>query len=239
MSAFIKTTLEAGILNITLNNPQKHNAIGMEMLNALSKAVQEAEQNSEVAMLVFRGAGEKSFSAGGNLKEFGTLNSAQLHDWIRLGSQVFQNVESLAKPSVALIQGFCFGGGLELALCCDLRYCSEEASFSFPELSHGWLPGWGGIARVRKLFGEAKAKEIILLSEKISAHEAFRLGLVSKVFTGSQLEEGVKPMLQKLAALHKPTVSVAKVLLNNDVSGQGQWLDIYATLISKGLVKDE
>ncbi len=237
MSTFIKTTLVEGVLTITLNYPEKHNAIGMEMLKALLQTLQEAEHNEDVAVLVFQGAGEKSFSAGGNLKEFGVLSSASLHDWIRLGHHVFGKLESLAKPTVALIQGVCFGGGLELALSCDLRYCSETASFSFPEVGHGWLPGWGGITRVRKIVGEAKAKEIILLSERIPAQEAFRLGLVTRVF--AELETGAMPIVQKLTSLHKPTVSVAKALLNNDNSLQWQWLDIYATLVSKGLLAKE
>tara|TARA_B110000037_G_scaffold29632_1_gene35471 strand:+ start:3704 stop:4429 length:726 start_codon:yes stop_codon:yes gene_type:complete len=205
MTDFIVTNLEAGLYTITLNYPQKMNCMGFEMLEGLDNAIDFAKENNGVKVILFRGAGDRAFSTGANIKEFETLEENEVKRWIELGNEINNKIETISKPTVAFINGYAMGGGLELALACDFRLASQTAILSSPEVSNGWLPGWGGMTRVRRLVGEANAKRIVLLCERLDANQALQMGLVTRVVSENEVHDfmntliGMKPIAYALA----------------------------------------
>lgn len=205
MTDFIVTNLEAGLYTITLNYPQKMNCMGFEMLEGLDNAIDFAKENNGVKVILFRGAGDRAFSTGANIKEFETLEENEVKRWIELGNEINNKIETISKPTVAFINGYAMGGGLELALACDFRLASQTAILSSPEVSNGWLPGWGGMTRVRRLVGEANAKRIVLLCERLDANQALQMGLVTRVVSENEVYDfmntliGMKPIAYALA----------------------------------------
>jgi enoyl-CoA hydratase/carnithine racemase len=225
-------------LFITLNRPDKHNCFGVPELDEIKRVLQKAEINKKIRTIVFRGAGEKSFSTGADLKQFTNLDKPGTIDWIKKGHEVFSFIEQFPKPTIAVIQGYALGGGLELALSCDFRIASKNALLGFPELQHGWLPGWGGIHRVKRLIGVSKSKELIFFAEPVSAEEAFRFGLVNKITTPENLDSEINELIEKLNKLEPNLFAMAKASLNDSadsgpVSDSNTWFDILGTLYSK------
>jgi enoyl-CoA hydratase/carnithine racemase len=204
----IITNLNEQVLEIILNNPAKLNCMGFQMLNELKDALEFASKEESVRVVVFKGAGERAFSTGADLKEFQTLPAEKANEWIEFGNQVFNTIEDFKKPTIAFINGYAMGGGLELALACDFRVGTETAVFASPELRHGWLPGWGGMTRLRHLTGEVRAKEIVMLCGKITAAEALKIGLLNKIDTS---ENGaLNNMISQLRNLDPKLFELAK-----------------------------
>jgi enoyl-CoA hydratase/carnithine racemase len=217
---------------ITLNNPTKLNCIGFQMLYELEEALIKIENDKEVKVVVFRGSGERAFSTGADLKEFGLLNEAQKVEWIQLGNKVFNRIENLNKPTLAYIDGYVMGGGLELALSCDFRIGTETAVFCSPELQHGWLPGWGGMTRLRKLIGEAKAKEVVMLCERIPAGKALEMGLIHRIH--STQADTLNHLINYLKTIKTAAFRLAKAVLtdpNRSTDGVDVQFDILAMQI--------
>ncbi len=234
----LKISLTNHTLNITINRPEMLNCFGILELDEIGKAVRMAEQNADVRAVVFRGAGNQSFSTGMDLKQFDSLDQKRLAHWIKKGHDVFNSIESCSKPTLAAIQGYALGGGLELALSCDIRIASESARLGSPELQHGWLPGWGGIIRLKKLIGEAKAKEIIYFGEHMSAEEAHHYGLVNFLVKTIHLENKTSEIAQKLVDLNPDTFAMAKAALSkpitsSTVSQHDIWFDMLGTMYEK------
>ena len=231
MSDNVTAVLEAGVLSLTLNRPDKLNCMDWEMLHQLETQVEEAEKDIDVNVLVVKGAGEKAFSSGADLKAFQALTADEARQWIMTGNRLFNKIEQLPKPTLAVMQGYALGGGLELALACDFRIAAENTVLSSPELQHGWLPGWGGMTRLRRLIGEAKAKEVVLLGQKISAQEAYRLGLLTRLIRADQLQAEAKRMLADLLKLPPQPFALAKAVLMDErrtTSGADLWFDVLA-----------
>lgn len=203
-----------GVLTLVLNNPAKLNCMGFEMLKQLNDAVSKASESSEVKIVMIKGAGDRAFSTGADLKEFRGLQPEEEVRWIELGNSVFNKIETLEKPTVAFIDGYAMGGGLELALACDFRVGTHNAVFSSPELQHGWLPGWGGMTRLRRLFGESVAKEIVFLCEKISAEKALKLGILHRITDTEDSDEMIN-MVEHLKSLNTPVFALAKAAIND------------------------
>ena len=235
MKEMTLTSLQKGLFTIWLNYPQKHNCIGFQMLEELKAAIIEAKDNTEVRALLIRGTGEKAFSSGANIKEFQSLTPKDVKRWIELGNEVYNSLENLKKPTVAYINGYAMGGGLELALSCDFRLASPTALISSPEISNGWLPGWGGMTRLRRLLGEAQAKEIVLLSQKIDAIHSFNIGLVTQVLDKMKEEVQLTSFLEQLIKIKPIAYSLAKSALmdaSRTTSGSDLDFDILAVQIS-------
>lgn len=231
--------IDDNILSITLNNPEKHNCFGITELEEMERILKDSESDPEVKAVVFRGAGERSFSTGADLKQFTGLDKQEIQNWIRRGHEVFNYIERYPKPTVAVIQGYALGGGLELALSCDFRIAGEDAVFGSPELRHGWLPGWGGIHRLKKIIGQARTREMIFLAEHISADEAFRFGLINRITKNDELEQVTSEMTEKLLQLNPGTFAMAKAAISGSestgsTSEQSIWFDILSTLFVKG-----
>ena len=198
-----------GILTLVLNNPSKLNCMGFAMLNEFDDAIGEAEDSEAVKVVIIKGSGDRAFSTGADLKEFGGLTSAEQADWIEMGNALFNRIEQLGKPTIAFIDGYALGGGLELALACDFRIGTPKAVLSSPELQHGWLPGWGGMTRLRRLFGEPVAKEVVFLCEMIDAEKGLQMGLLHRLVENDRSEEFTK-LVQHLASLDTDAFSLAK-----------------------------
>lgn len=176
-----------GVAVFTINRPEKLNALSSVVHREGVEALDELRRDSEVRVVVITGAGEKSFIAGADIGEFaGETPVSQRNTFLE--RSLFNSVDSFPKPIIAMINGFCLGGGNELALACDLRYCSENARFSQPEINLGIMPGGGGTQRLTRLIGEGRAMELILSGKMIDAATARRIGLVNDVFTAEELE---------------------------------------------------
>jgi enoyl-CoA hydratase/carnithine racemase len=219
---------------MTLNNPEKMNCMDLEVLELISEELLKIENNANVKVLVIKGAGNKAFSTGGNLKKFKALTFDQVPAWIRLGHQVFNQVENLGIPTMAQIQGYAMGGGLELALACDFRIATENSIFSFPELQHGWIPGWGGLYRLKKIIGEAAAKEMIFLGEKFTAEESLRLGIIHRMTRENQIDSMINLFIEKLQNVDLKIFRFSKsAIQDGGISVDKIDYDILATQISK------
>lgn len=236
MNHHISTKVEDNVYTIILNYPSKHNCIGREMLIQLKEKLDSVEHNHAIKVIVIRGAGDKAFSTGANLKEFESLKPQEISEWITLGNEVLNQLENISIPTLAVIQGYTYGGGLELALACDLRVATESSSFCAPELKRGWIPGWGGMARLRKLVGEAKAKEIIYLSEVYSAIEAMRLGILHRVYPSDVFSSEVQKLIASLGGLDPMAFKSAKAALSDPfrrTTGADLVYDTMATISAK------
>ncbi|WP_154856536.1 enoyl-CoA hydratase/isomerase family protein [Cyclobacterium xiamenense] len=213
--AYIEHYTEGTTLFIVLNRPEKYNCFGMLELEAVEQLLMEAETDSEIRTVAFQGKGEKAFSTGANLGEFKALDDQGIADWIRKGHAVFNYLARFPKPTVALLQGYVLGGGLELALACDFRLASDTALLGCPELRHGWLPGWGGMHRLQQMVGDPAARELVFLSDNLGAAEALRLGLVHRVFGSADWEAECDAWLEKLARADPEAFKMAKEAFSN------------------------
>lgn len=165
---------------ITLNRPQALNALSFSLLDDIGRAIDEADRSNARA-LVFTGAGEKAFCAGADIKELQTRSLTDQRSGAEKGQAVFAKLDRLSKPSIAMINGYAFGGGLELALACTFRLATPNAKFGLPEIKLGLIPGYGGTQRLPRVVGEAAALEMILTAKTVPAEEALRMGLVSRI----------------------------------------------------------
>ena len=196
MSSTLLTTIEENIFTITINRPDKLNALNKEVFTDLNKALDEIENNPEIKSVIITGAGPKAFVAGADISEFNTLNKEQAMALAKRGQDTFARIENCSKPVVAAINGFALGGGCELAMACHFRVASENAKFGQPEVNLGLIPGYGGTQRLVQLIGKGKAMELLMSAHLIDANEARQLGLVNYVTTAETLLEHTRNILQ-------------------------------------------
>ncbi len=177
-----------GIQIITINRPEQLNALNKLTIEELSNAIGEAEENISIGVIILTGAGEKSFVAGADIKEFADFNIAEGGALAETGQTLlFNKIEQLNKPVIAAINGFALGGGLELAMSCHLRLAAQNARLGLPEVSLGLIPGYGGTQRLAQLVGRGKANEMIFTAGMILADEALQIGLVNHVVEANEL----------------------------------------------------
>lgn len=205
---------ESGVAWITLNRPHRMNALNLEMIAELSSALDEAEEDDAVRCIVFRGSGDRAFSAGADLTMFAGLTPISACHASERGQRLMDKIEASSKPCVAAIHGFCLGGGLELALACDFRVADESAELGNPEIKRGVIPGWGGTQRLARVVGLAKAKELIMLGDRITAKESLRIGLVHRVVPPGKLQEEAGALAQRLAEGPPIALKQAKHVMN-------------------------
>ncbi len=177
----VLTELSDRVLTVTVNRPEKLNALNPEVIEGLRAAFHEAKGNPDVGALVVTGAGEKAFVAGADIATFRTLDPITARDYARRGQVVFDLLESMGKPSIAAINGFALGGGCELAMACTMRVALRTARLGQPEVSLGLIPGYAGTQRLARLVGKGRALELILTGDPINAEEAHRIGLVNRL----------------------------------------------------------
>ena len=189
-----------GVRWITLNRPDKLNALNRGMLVELDAAVAAAGSNDAVHAVVITGAGEKAFVAGADISELNTLGPVEAKEFALRGQAVFNRIERLAKPVIAAVNGFALGGGCELAMSCHLRVASANAIFGQPEVKLGLIPGYAGTQRLPRLVGRGRALEILLTGRNVGAEEAERIGLVNTVCQPEELAASVNGLLGKILA---------------------------------------
>lgn len=172
---------EGGVLVATIARPEALNALNAETLRSLSGLIDFVEADHATRVVILTGKGEKAFVAGADIKGFEAMGAKEANDFARAGQAIFSRFEDLAKPVIAAVNGFALGGGLELALACDMIVASEKAKFALPECTLGLIPGFGGTVRLPRLVGTAKALEMALTGNMLTAQEALSIGLAVKV----------------------------------------------------------
>lgn len=202
--------MENGICTITINRPDKLNALNKEVFNDLDKAIDEVNNNPAIKTAIITGAGPKAFVAGADISEFGGLSREQAMALAKRGQDVFFKIENSRKPIVAAVNGFALGGGCELAMACHFRLCSENAKFGQPEVNLGLIPGYGGTQRLTQLVGKGKSMELQMTAHLIDANEALQLGLVNHVTTADTLLQRTKDILTIIQS--KAPIAVGKII---------------------------
>lgn len=188
-------SLENGIYTITINRPDKLNALNKDVFTDLNAALDEIEKNPDIKSVIITGAGTKAFVAGADITEFTGLSKGDAMALAQRGQDVFFRIENCNKPIVAAVNGFALGGGCELAMSCHFRIASENAKFGQPEVNLGLIPGYGGTQRLVQLIGKGKAMELLMSAHMIDANEAKQLGLVNYVTTPETLLEHTSKIL--------------------------------------------
>lgn len=186
------------IATITLNRPQAANSLSKDLLEKLRSTLSDLRNDRQIRCIIIAGSGEKVFCAGADLKERRELPESDIRHAVSLIGQTFSIIELMPQPVIASINGLALGGGLELALACDMRIASTNAAFGLPETSLGIIPGAGGTQRLPRLIGLAKAKELIFTGKRIDATEAAKLGLITKAVSPSNLMEETTQMAQSI-----------------------------------------
>ena len=188
-----------GIATVTVNRPDKLNALNAQTLGELAAAFDALEADASVRCLIVTGSGEKAFVAGADINELVAMPSAMAaKDLAFYGQQVFGRLEKMSKPSIAMINGFALGGGCELALACTLRTASRTAKLGLPEVSLGIIPGYGGTQRLARIAGPGVAREWVLSGDMYLAEEAWRVGVVNRLFAPEELREGTHKLAQTI-----------------------------------------
>jgi len=190
----------AGIALVTVNRPEKRNALNRELIEELDRAFETVEFDSQLRALILTGAGDQAFIAGADISELATTNAAQAEALSCFGQRVFRRLETMRKPSVAAINGPALGGGLELAMCCTVRFAAPEASLGQPEVKLGTVPGYGATQRLPRLIGRGRALEMLLSAEPVTAAEAYRIGLVNRIVPQPDLMPASREWLAKCLA---------------------------------------
>lgn len=216
--------IEDSIALITLNRPDKLNAISLAMLEQLEAVVAQLENNREVRAVIITGAGDRAFSVGADIKEWERVIAddplAMWRAWDRPGHRVFDRLARLHLPTIAAINGYAFGGGLELALATDLRIASDRAEFALPETKIGTQPGWTGSQRLPALIGIARAKQMIFTGARIKADVAEKWNLVNEVVPHEQVLNRAREIANQIASNAPLAVQFAKTIIDAGV-GQG------------------
>lgn len=216
---------------VTINRPDKLNALNHTTLVELKNIFEELKNNDEVYSVIITGSGEKAFVAGADIAELNKLNMVEGKNFAEFGQSVFNIIENFEKPVIAAVNGFALGGGCELALACHFRVAAENAKFGQPEVNLGIIPGYGGTQRLARLVGSGRAMEMILTGDMIDANEALRIGLVNKVFPASELHAKVFEIAQKINSKGQQAIRLAvKAVKAVDKMNLREGLDFEAAL---------
>jgi enoyl-CoA hydratase len=206
---YVTSDTRDGIAVITVNRPDKLNALNAETVGELKIALTRVADDAAVRVVILTGAGEKSFVAGADIGELAKMSPLSGIRVSRQGQDTFRMLETMGKPVIAAVNGFALGGGLELALACHFRVASENAKFGLPEVKLGIIPGYGGTVRLPRVVGRGRALELILSGEMIDAQEAYRIGLVNHIYPQSELLGQTEQLAKKIAANGPVAVALA------------------------------
>lgn len=210
----VQLSLDGPIATVVLNREDKLNALNAEMLAALEKYANELDRSREVRVVLMTGTG-RAFCVGADIFEWSDLTPLEMgRRWIRDGHRIFARYARLPQPVVAALNGYAFGGGLELALAADLRLAAAGAQLSFPEVKLGAVPGWGGTQRLTQLVGPSRAKQLIFSGERVDAETAERWGLVNEVVPGEQLAQRARELAGAIVANGPVAVQMTKQLID-------------------------
>jgi enoyl-CoA hydratase len=216
---------EDGIATVTLNRPEKLNAINRDTMDELNTAFEYVQNEPNVRGLIVTGAGPKAFVAGADIRELADTDAIQAAALSATGQNTFRRLELMRKPSVAAVNGFALGAGLELAMACTLRVAAPEAKLGLPELKLGLIPGYGGTQRLVRLVGRGRALELVLTGDRIDAQEAWRIGLVNRVAPAESLLAEARALLAAILVNAPVAVALAMDAVDIGIScGQEEGL---------------
>ena len=205
------TSLENGIFIVTINRPDKLNALNKDVMSDLDNVLNEIETNPDIKAIIITGSGEKAFIAGADIKEFVGLTNEEGKALAKTGQDIFSRIENCAKPIVAAVNGFALGGGCELAMACHFRIASGNAKFGQPEVNLGLIPGYGGTQRLVQLIGKGRALELLMTGNMIDASVALDYGLVNHVVPQDDLLTKAKMILEQI--ISKAPLAVGKCII--------------------------
>ncbi|MBN1308858.1 MAG: enoyl-CoA hydratase/isomerase family protein [Chitinispirillaceae bacterium] len=212
----ITVAIEEGVATVTINRPRAFNVLNSSAVRELKRCIaDELGGAGAVKVIILTGQGEKAFCGGADIKEMKVMDAHQATLFSQLGQQVMDAIEDTPKPVIAAVNGYALGGGLELALACDIVIASENARFASPEINVGVMTGWGCSKRLPEVIGPARAKELLFTGEMIDAHTALRLGIVNRVVPAGQLTEEVSSLARQLAGKAAIAMGLAKRAVNN------------------------
>lgn len=213
----LNVDIDSQICTITLNRPDKMNALNEELLGHLWHTAYELQQRDDVRVVILTGAGQKAFCAGADLEERRQMSESDTRQRIRDYKRCFGAFEELPKPVIAAINGYAFGGGLELALCCDLRLVAEETKLGLTELKLGIIPGAGGTQRLPRLVGLATAKRLIYTGARISGRKASELGIATEAYPADELLDETRELAEQMLDSAPIAVGQAKKAMNRGI----------------------
>ena len=208
---------EHGIAMLTLDRPAKLNAIGPDMLTELERHLADIDGDPNIRAVIITGSGDRAFSVGADVSAWSALEPLDMwRGWVRDGHRVLQRLAHLRQPTIAAINGYAFGGGLELALAADIRIAADVATFALPETKIGTLPGWAGTRRLPEAIGVARSKQMIFSGARIDASTAERGGLVNEVVVHTKLMDRCRALATEIATNAPVSVQLAKAVINGD-----------------------
>jgi enoyl-CoA hydratase len=209
---------------VIFNNPERHNAVSLEMWSRTAEILDEFARDDEVRVVVITGAGGKSFVSGADISKFESERASQDATKIYNAAvaKANESIYEFGKPTIAMIRGYCIGGGLGLAVCCDLRICSDNSKFAIPAAKLGLGYGYAGVKRLTDVVGPAFAKEIFYTARQFDAEEARMMGVVNRVVPEAELEDYVKSYADTIAINAPLTVKTAKYIVNEAVKDESK-----------------
>jgi enoyl-CoA hydratase len=208
---------DGAVATVTVNRPKVLNALNAQTLAELARAIEELDVDADVRAIVLTGAGDRAFIAGADINELATQSPVAGRELARRGQALFARIEQLGKPVIAAIGGFALGGGCELAMACTFRVAADTAKLGQPEVNLGLIPGYGGSQRLPRLVGKDRAMELILTGRQVTAEEALRIGLVTRVVPAAALAQEAKLFAQELASKAPIALRYAKLAIERGV----------------------
>jgi enoyl-CoA hydratase len=209
----LKIKKDSGLAVLTFNRPDVYNALDTETVNLALSAVQELQSDPEIRAIVLTGAG-KAFVAGADIAEMRQKTPAEARIYSELGQKLMRTIEQMNKPTIAAINGYCLGGGMEVALASDIRIASDKARFGLPETILGIIPGWGALPRVTRLVGAAVTKELVFTGDLIDARRALEIGLINQLVMHDELMNRTMEIARKTCRQSRFAISRAKEVIN-------------------------
>lgn len=222
------TSLDNGILTVTINRPDKLNALNRDVMSDLNTVLDEIESNNEIKAVILTGAGQKAFVAGADISEFVGLSKEEGQGLAQNGQDIFFRIEDNKKPVVAAVNGFALGGGCELTMACHFRVASENAKFGQPEVNLGLIPGYGGTQRLVHLVGKGRALELLMTGNMIDAQTALQYGLVNHVVPQEDLLNKAKSILEVIVAKAPLAIEKCITAANAAFTGDGYKKEVEA-----------
>jgi len=210
---YLQVEKDGELVIITINRPEKLNAMNLEVMNEFIPVLENLENDSSKVVII-TGAGQKAFSAGADIEYMSKIGSAEAERYALKGHEVLSKIERLDKPVIAAVNGYALGGGCELALACDIRFASPNAQLGQPEVTIGICPGWGGTQRLLRIIGPSRAKDLIFSGRRINADEAFAMGLVNRIFPAEGLLEESKSYAKNITKNSTYAIGISKMLVN-------------------------